>query len=498
MKTQVKTLLDRWGEFEDITRAASLLEWDQETYLPRGGAVARGNHIATLAGVAHEKIVSRKFRTALRDAEKTPDLSAKEKAMVREARREHARASKIPSDLVQEVAKAESSGLEAWREAYRTNRWRGFARQLKNLIRLKRRVAEAIGYRGVAYDALLDSYEPGATVEDLDPLFDEIKEVTIPLVRRIAATKRRPDRRIFTRRYPRQTQLDFGTQVVEAMGFDFTRGRIDLSTHPFCSGFDPGDVRLTTRIAENDARSCLFGLIHEAGHGMYEQGIDTKLVRTPLGHAVSLGIHESQSRLWENVVGRSRGFWRHFLPKMRRFFPEQLKGVKLDAFHFAVNEVTPSLIRVEADEVTYNLHVILRYEIEKGLMNDSIRPEDLPEVWNRKMKQLLGIVPRTDSQGVLQDIHWAMGLFGYFPTYSLGNLYASQLYERAQRDLVDLESEIGMGKLIPLRDWLRRKIHRPGRTYPASELVRRATGKKPSTTAFTRYVTEKYGELYGL
>ena len=498
MNGTVKTLIDSWAEFEDVGRAASLLEWDQETNLPAKGANSRGHHLATLAGIAHEKIVSPGFKKALRDSQKANGLSAREQAQVREAKREHARASKIPADLVKEMARAESLGLDAWRKAYHSSQWRGFAAQLENLIRLKKRVAEHIGYKHTAYDALLDDYEPGATVKDLDPLLGEVKEATIPLVQRIKKSKRKPNRKLVTRRYPKQAQLDFGRQVVEAMGFDFERGRIDLSTHPFCSGFSTDDVRLTTRVDENDLRMCLFGLIHEAGHGLYEQGIDPKLMRTPLGHAVSLGIHESQSRMWENVVGRSRPFWKHFLPKLKKAFPAATKGIKLDDFHFAVNEVTPSFIRVEADEVTYNLHVILRYEIEKGLMDGSIKPKNLPQVWNAKMKELLGITPRKDSEGVLQDVHWAMGLFGYFPTYSLGNLYGAQIWDKARKDLRGLDGKIEKGNLIPLRDWLRRKVHQPGRMYPAAELVKRATGRKPSPKPFLDYIEGKYGELYGL
>jgi carboxypeptidase Taq len=498
MNASVKTLIESWREFEDVTRAASLLEWDQETNLPPAGAEARGHHLATLAGVAHEKIVSPRFRSALRGAEKNGRLTARERAQVREARRDHLRQTKIPAELVKELARAQSAGLEAWRKAYRTSRWRDFAAKLETLIRLNRKVAEAVGYDGVPYDALLDEYEPGATVRQLDPLFTELKEATIPLVRKIKASKRRPDRRIVTRRFPQEGQLAFGRKVVEAMGFDFERGRIDLSTHPFCSGFDVTDVRLTTRVNERDLRMCLFGVIHEAGHGLYEQGIDPKLMRTPLGHSVSLGIHESQSRMWENIVGRSVPFWRHFLPKLRRVFPEQMAGVKLKDFHFAVNEVAPSFIRVEADEVTYNLHIILRYEIEKGLCDGSIRPKDLPTVWNKKLKELLGIVPRRDADGVLQDIHWAMGLMGYFPTYSLGNLYAAQLWTRAKKDIRGLEAKVARGQLLPLRDWLRRKVHSPGRTYGAAELIRRATGREPSGKPFVEYVTKKYGELYDL
>jgi carboxypeptidase Taq len=494
----MKPLLDRWSEFHDLTRAGQILEWDQETNLPEGGTPARSEHLATLARVSHEKLVSRDFRRALKAAESGNGLSPRERAMVREARREHDRAAKIPSTLVEELSRAESRALAAWRKAYRESRWSDFESHLVTIVRLKRRVADAVGYADTPYDAHLDVFEPGATVKQLDPLLGELREATIPLVRKIAAARRRPDGSILLRKFPRDAQLAFGRMVVEALGFDFTKGRIDLSTHPFCSGFATGDVRLTTRVFEDDLKPCLFGLIHEAGHGLYEQGLDEKLQRTPIGPAVSLGIHESQSRLWENIVGRSLPFWRHFLPRLKEAFPGQLDGVTVEAFQFAVNEVAPSFIRVEADEVTYNLHVILRYEIEKGLFDGSIKPQRVPDVWNRKMKELLGIVPERDADGALQDVHWSAGLVGYFPTYSLGNLYAAQLWDRVKRDLPDLEKGIERGELRPLREWLRRKIHRAGREWPAAELVRRATGKAPDPRHFVSYVTAKYGELYDL
>ncbi|MGQ0722613.1 MAG: carboxypeptidase M32 [Candidatus Eiseniibacteriota bacterium] len=494
----MKTLIENWREFEDVKKAASLLEWDQETQMPGEGAEARGQQLATLAGVAHEKLVAPAFRRALSAAAKSGRLPARESAMIREARRDHLRAVKIPADLVKELARAEAAGLAAWRGAYRSNRWRDFAGRLATVVRLKRRLADVIGYRDVPYDALLDDYEPGATVRRLDPLFAEVRETSVALVQKIRRSRRRPDRRIVTRLFPEAAQLTFSREVVEKMGFDFARGRLDLSMHPFCSGFGVRDVRLTTRVDEHDLRVCLYGVIHEAGHGMYEQGFDPRLMRTPLGHAVSLGVHESQSRMWENTIGRSLPFWTHFLPKLRKAFPQATRGVKLADLHFALNEVVPSFIRVEADEVTYNLHVILRYEIEKGLCDGSIQTKDLPEVWNRKMKDLLGVVPRRDSEGVLQDIHWATGLFGYFPTYSLGNLYAAQLWERMRRDIRGIDGKIARGDFAPVLGWLRRKVHAPGRTYPAAELIRRATGREPSTAPFVAYVTSKYGALYDL
>ncbi|MEZ5065639.1 MAG: carboxypeptidase M32 [bacterium] len=498
MKTEITTLLEHWGDFDAVSKACQILEWDQETMLPERGGSARAMALSSLAKIAHEKLVSKEFRKALKEANAADKLSSKEAAMVREADREFKRAAKVPASLVSEIARAESEGLEAWRKAYKSNGWNDFVGKLATLVRLKRRMADAIGYAGVPYDALLDHYEPGATVKELDPLFEGLRETTVDLVQRIGRSKRKPDSSILTRHYPKDAQLAFGWKIVETMGFDRNAGRIDLSTHPFCSGFGPGDVRLTTRVNERDVRPNLFGVIHEAGHGLYEQGLDEKLMGTPLGTAISLGVHESQSRLWENIVGRSRAFWEHFFPIAKRQFPEALKNVKLADFHFAVNEVTPSFIRVEADEVTYNLHIVLRYEIEKGLFDGSIAPKNLPQVWNAKMNELLGIRPRKDSEGVLQDIHWAMGLYGYFPTYSLGNLYGAQLWDRAQRDIPDLEKKIAAGDLLPLREWLRKKIHQPGRMYSAKDLIRRATGREPSPKYFSEYVEKKFGELYDL
>lgn len=498
MKTiRVKELVDRWGDYEDVSYASRVLEWDQETFLPEGGAPARGIQIAALAGIAHEKLVSKEFRAALKSAGTRKGLTPKERAMIREARRDHLHAARIPEALVRDIALAESTGLTAWRKAYRSNDWRGFAGNLAEIVRLKKRVADCVGYAKVPYDAHLDVYEPGATVAQLDPILAELKEATLPLVRAIARSKRRPNMRVVRGKFPQEDQLEYGRWIVEQMGFDLNKGRIDLSTHPFCTSFDPADVRLTTRVDETDLRLCLFSLLHEAGHGLYEQGIDTSIVRTPIGQAVSLGVHESQSRMWENVVGRSRGFWKRYLPPLQKRFPA-MKSVKVDDFHFAVNEVTPSFIRTEADEVTYNLHVILRYEIEKDLFAGKIKTSELPGIWNAKMKSFLGITPPTHSKGVLQDVHWAMGLFGYFPTYSLGNLYGAQFWDQAKKDLPRLESRIAEGKLLPLREWLRKHVHAPGRTYDAATLLKRATGQSLSIHPFVNYITSKFGELYDL
>lgn len=495
--TPIQELIDRWGEHEDVSRAAMVLEWDQETSMPPGGANARGIQLSTLAGLAHEKLTSRDFRTALRNAERRKGLKPRERAMVREAQREHNRAARIPDALVRELALTQSRALEAWRKSYKSSDWRSFAGHLDAILRLKRRFADCIGYEGVPYDAHLDLFEAGATVEMLDPVLGELKEATVPILQGILRSKRRPNPKTLRGTFPKEKQLEFGRWIVSELGFDFENGRIDLTTHPFCTSFDPADTRLTTRVSETDLGYCLFSLLHEAGHGLYEQGIDAAIVRTPIGQAVSLGIHESQSRLYENVVGRSREFWSHYLPALKKWFPSLAK-VKLDDFVFAVNEVRPSFIRTEADEVTYNLHVILRYELEKDLFAGKIKTKNLPEVWNAKMKSTLGITPRKNSEGVLQDVHWASGLFGYFPTYSLGNLYGAQFWVRAKKDIPGLPQKISQGKLGPLREWLRRKIHAPGRTENAAAILKRTTGQSLSVKPFIEYIEEKYGRLYDL
>jgi carboxypeptidase Taq len=364
------------------------------------------------------------------------------------------------------------------------------------MLDLKREVAELNRTRGgLLYDALLDDYEPGATVASIDPLLSDLRAVTVPLVKDVVASRVKVDLRPVRTRFDVAAQRDFARSVVEGMGFDLTRGRMDLSTHPFCGGIGPDDVRMTSRFDPTDLRGGLFGVIHEAGHGLYEQGLSRRRTRHPLGGAISMAIHESQSRLWENMVARSRAFWTHWLPRLKRA-NKQLKGVTVDSTWRAVNEMRPSCIRVEADELTYNLHIILRYEIERDLLDGDLQVRDLPERWNEGMRELLGIVPRNDSEGVLQDIHWAIGAFGYFPTYSLGNLYAAQFMEAARKQIRGLDGRIARGDLATLRNWLADQIHRHDQVYSAGQLVKRVTGHSLGVDAFARHITKKVSELY--
>jgi carboxypeptidase Taq len=347
-------------------------------------------------------------------------------------------------------------------------------------------------------DALLDLYEPGMTVAQLRPLFDALRARLVPLLRRIQASPIRISDDVLFRNYDQSRQLEFGKLILTAMGYAFDKGRLDCSAHPFTTSFHPTDVRVTTRVHERALAACLYSCIHEGGHGLYDQGLDPRHYGTPLGEALSLGIHESQSRLWENCVGRSRPFWRCFFPLLRQTFPETLDGVEAESFYAAVNRVQPSLIRVEADELTYNLHIMLRFDIERRLIEEQVEAEDLPSLWNATMNEYLDIEPARDADGVLQDVHWSLGAFGYFPTYTLGNLYAAQFYDQARLELPNLDDEIAAGRLTVLTTWLNQKIHRWGRRFTADHLVTRVTGRSLSPEPFLTYLERKFGELYGL
>jgi carboxypeptidase Taq len=369
---------------------------------------------------------------------------------------------------------------------------------LENIVALKRREAEAIGYKTHPYDALLDEYEPGATTADITGVFAALRSDLAPLVEAIIGCGRTSPRAIVERGYAVEQQRAFGEAAAAAIGFDFEAGRLDVTTHPFCSGIGPGDCRITTRYNPRHFNESFFGILHEAGHGLYEQGLPAQHFGTPLGSACSLGIHESQSRLWENQVGRGRPFWEHFFPKARAAFPQALADVSLEQFVWAINDVRPSYIRVEADEATYNLHIIVRFELEQALVSGDLKPGEVPGAWNETFHKSLGLRPLTDALGCLQDIHWSFGGLGYFPTYTLGNLYAAQFMEQAREDLGDLDGDLRHGEFARLRGWLNEKIHRHGQRWRAGELCRVVTGRPLSHKPFIDYLRHKYGPLYGV
>jgi carboxypeptidase Taq len=480
-----------------LSSIEALLDWDSETFMPPAGLAARAEQLALVATLAHQRRTDPRLGdllAALEGRSEDPLVAAN----LREVRRTYDRAVKIPSDLVSRIARASALAKDAWGKARADNDFPAFAPHLEELLDLKRQVADLVGFAGERYDALLDEYEPGMTSAEVARVFDALREPLSGFVRRLTGSTKRPDSSLLRRTFPRPAQETFARRLAEAIGFDFNAGRLDVSKHPFCSGLHPGDVRLTTRYYEDFLSPSVFGVLHEAGHGLYEQGLPVEHAFTPLGQAASLGIHESQSRMWENFVGRSRDFWEGFYPEAAAAFPGALGDVPLDAFYGAINTVEPSFIRVEADEVTYNLHIILRFELERELISGRLAVADVPSAWNDRVRNLLGIVPPDDRQGCLQDIHWSMGAFGYFPTYALGNLYAAQFFAAATREIGDLAALVRRGEFRPLLDWLRRKIHCHGQRFRAGELVRQVTGSTLSIQPFLDYARAKFSPLYGL
>jgi len=504
----LEPLTIRLLEIQRINSAASVLSWDQETYMPGGGGAARAEQIAVLQGLAHQKLVSPDIEKLLSQwvdpttghaSDQPGDLwDEPSRSLLREVWRDFSRAKKLPSDFVTTLSRECSLAQQVWTKAKEQNAFALFLPNLRTVLSLKREEAQYLGYTDSPYNALLDVYEPGSTIAALQPIFAQLKARLVPLLRRITESHVRIDDSILRHSYDQTRQLEFGRLVLTAMGYDFERGRLDLSSHPFTTSFHPTDVRVTTRVFEHELQSCLFSCIHEGGHGLYDQGLDQRYFGTPLGDSVSLGIHESQSRLWENCVGRSRPFWRFFYPILQQTFPDQLRSVDAERFYAAINCVKPSFIRVEADELTYNLHIMLRFEIEQDLVEGKVQPEDLPALWNRKMEEYLGITPTSDAEGVLQDVHWSFGAFGYFPTYTLGNLYSVQFFEQAKLEIPGLEESIAAGELLGLRRWLEQKIHRWGRMFTPDHLARRVTGNAISPDPFLSYVEKKYGEIYQL
>lgn len=494
-----KELSARMGELQDLSQVSGLLTWDQETFMPEGGGPHRAAQLATVQAILHERWIDPRLGELIEWAQGEPDLSDVQRAMVRNLARERDRAVRVPADLIRELAQRQTLSVEAWRHAKSAGDFPAFAPHLEALLRLRREQADAMGHGGQRYDALLDVYEPGMTTARLRPLFAELEEALVPMVQ--AVTEATPPKRwiVEDHRFPVELQWQFTLHLLEAMGFDSTRGRQDRSAHPFTCGMGRGDVRLTTRLDERDPWIAIFGTIHEAGHGLYEQHLPAEHARDPIGAAASMGLHESQSRLWENFVGRSLPFWEGQHGTLRRLFPQALEGVSPAEVYASACKVERSRIRVDADELTYNLHILIRFELEIALLDGDLAVGDLPAAWAEKMEKDLGVTPRNDREGVLQDIHWAWAEFGYFPTYSLGNLYAAILYERIQQELgPGLEERIRGGDLLPVRDWLVEHVHDKGHRWDAEEIVRRATGTSLSAGPLLRYLRDKYGSLYGV
>ena len=479
---------------------ASFLGWDEQTKMPPKGAEHRANQTSLLAGLIHDRATSPRIGELLDQLTDAKDIESgsPQAANIRETRRVFDRERKLPKRLVEEMSRVSSLSQQAWIEARKADDFGRFQPWLEQVVALKREEAEAVGYGdGVPYDALLDTYEPGMSTAKVQEAFDELRSELVPLVQEIAESSFQPEVEILKRSYPVDAQREFGQMAATAIGFDFDAGRLDEAAHPFCSDIGPGDCRLTTRYDDRFFSQAFFGTLHEAGHGIYEQGLSHDDYGTPMGQSVSLGIHESQSRMWENFVGRSRAFWEHFYPQAQSRF-DALSDVSVERFHAAINDVRPSFIRVEADEVTYNLHIMLRFELEQPLIAGDLQPADVPGVWNETFTRDFGIAPPSDAVGCLQDIHWSAGLIGYFPTYALGNMYAAQFFDAAGRELGDLNEQFARGEFDPLRDWLRREIHTCGKLFPATELVQQVAGEELNSTALMSHLRGKFGALYGV
>jgi carboxypeptidase Taq len=491
------TFVARMAEIRDLGSVTAVLTWDQETHMPPRGMAARGEQLATLQGILHERTVDAGLGELLATIESNNSLSDIQQVALREFKFDRDRATKVPVDLVKETARAQATALTAWGEARRERNFRSFAPALKRLLDLRRRTADAYGTPegGERYDALLEGYEKGMRVRRLEPMFAKLRDWLVPAIQKIS--ERPPPCTDFLQgKFDADKQWQFTLELLDAMGFDRNAGRQDRSVHPFTTSFDPDDVRITTRIFDDLPLSSVFSTVHEAGHALYEQGLPVKYRRTVLCAAASMGLHESQSRLWENLVGRSQPFWTAFLPRYRELFPERLGDVSLSAFVAAVNRVERSPIRVEADEVTYNLHIFIRFELELLLLRDELGVDDLVPAWNERYKRYLDLNIADDAQGVLQDIHWAWGEFGYFPTYTIGNIYSAALFDAALGAIPNLEASIEQRTLGPLRDWLRTHVHQWGRTYEAEQIVQRVTGKGLDVGPYVAYLTRKYESLY--
>ncbi len=466
--------------------------------MPRGGAATRAVQGSTLARLIHQKNTASRLEELLSTLE--PELGkadSVEGAMVRLMRLEFARRSKLPADYVAEVAQARSIAGTVWEESRPRNDWKTFQPHLEKMFDYARRSADYYGFETHPYDALLWDYDPGLKTEDIKRIFLELRQFTVPFLKRVVEAGETVDYSILVRSFPVEAQRAFSLEVAQAFGYDLNRGRLDITAHPFATNFGKDDVRITTRFDEHYFPMAFYGVLHEAGHGMYEQNTGDELRRTPLARGAWSTAHESQSRLWENLVGRSRAFWQHWMPKAQQHFAA-LRDVSAEAMYQLVNRVQPSLIRVEADELTYNLHIMVRFELELEVFDGKTKVSELPEAWHAKMQEYLGVTPSDDRDGVMQDVHWSSGYFAYFPTYTLGNLLSVQLFERAQTQMGDLNAMFSRGEFQPLLQWLSHAMLRHGKTFLPPELIQHATGQALTTKPYLNYLETKFSDLYNL
>ena len=502
-----QSLVDYERETAMLRSIEALLGWDERTGLPTRAGEYRAEQIAYLAGLVHRRSTAAHYGemldelSAVHESQPIHDLAPalRDQAVtIRELKKDFDKQVKLPASLVEEMTRQSVLGQQVWDEARKHSDFGRFKQVLQRIIELKRQQAAAIGYEDSIYDPLLDDYEPGEKTTRVAEILAQLRTSLVPIVEQIANSQQRPNVSILLREFPIDQQRKLGRLAAERIGFNFDRGRLDTTSHPFCTELGPHDVRILTRYNESFFNESFFGTLHEAGHGIYEQGLRSDWYGLPPGKFASLGIHESQSRLWENIVGRSQAFWEHFYPETQRAFSTSLSDVTAMQFFGAVNDVQPSLIRVEADEATYNLHIIIRFELEQALISDNLSVDDLPDAWNQQYQENLGITPPNDAQGVLQDVHWSAGLFGYFPTYSLGNVYGAQLALAAEAQLGDLNEQFRSGDFTTLRTWLTKHIYEAGQTLAPSDLIQQVSGKPLSHQPLIDYLQQKLSPLYGL
>ncbi len=498
---RIRELLKYANVISDLEAFSSLAGWDQQTGMPEGAAEGRAHQMATMQGLIHERNVDPRLGellSQLEDVVKQPEYSDMDRGLVYHMRRNYDQATKLPRDLVEEMERVSVQSFDVWVKARKNNDFAAFAPWLQKTVNFQREVADRFGYQECRYDALLDLFEPGLTASRVDELFAPVREVSTLVLRRIQQSGKQVDMSSLAHSFALDKQQELSRLMLENMGYDFSRGQMAASAHPFTTSFgSPLDVRLTTRYEEKHLPGSLMASLHEGGHALYEQGVAPALMRTPLASGASMGVHESQSRLWENAIGRSEAFWQGQFGTVQHIFPEQFKDVDAVTFAHALNHVEPSLIRVEADEVTYNLHIIIRFEIERALINGDIAVESLPALWNAKYKEYLGIVPPTDSDGILQDVHWTSG-FGYFPSYTLGNLYGAQIYAKLRSEFADFDERLQRGDVRFVLTWLQENMYTYGSTYRPAELLKLVVGAEANPQHFVRYLTEKFSRIYQL
>lgn len=500
MQDKLQQLKEIMAELYDLRSVFALLDWDMQVNMPPGGAEDRSNLISTISRLIHERWTADETGKLIEDLYgrlDEMDPASDNAAMLRKVYDEYQKKIRVPAAFMAESTRQFSLAHEVWMQARAESNFELFQPSLERIVDLVRQYAGFFAPFDHVYDPLLNEYERGMKTVDVRAIFQALRPQQVELIQAIGARPQVDDAFLHVS-YSESEQWDFGVDVITRFGYDWNRGRQDRSTHPFTTGFGLGDIRITTRFDPERAASALFSTMHEAGHAMYEQGIDPALRRSPLSDAASMAFHESQSRMWENLVGRSLPFWKFFFPRLKERFPAQLDGVDLMTFYKGINKVESSLIRVEADEATYNLHIMLRLELEIALLEGSLAVKDLPEAWNARMQEYLGVTPPDDAQGVLQDVHWSAGLFGYFPTYALGNLVSVQLWETMRKDIPDLDDQMEAGQFTALLDWMREKVHRQGARFEPQELVQRVTGSKIDPQPYVRYLQAKFGEIYGL